>query len=309
MEAEAKYTYVGLAVIALIAALIASVVWLKQSGAARNYVRYTIYFEKQALDGLQIGSDVNLRGIKVGRVEDYALTGDKINRVRVTIRIDRRTPVRQNTVAAISRNFITGIASINLVTPEPPGPPLEEAPDDEPYPVIAEGRNDIEEITGRVNELSDLASEVMNKLNTTLSSENRQALGATLKNLAQLTAALNERMVTVDATLKQVGAAANSIRRAGDHVAESADKASERLDATLNEAQRTLAEAQRTAAEAGKAVTAIQAQMATITHRVDQTAVDIDDQLAATVSDLRSSVDAVTRALERLQDPRAALLG
>ncbi len=123
MEAEAKYTYVGLAVIALLAALVAGIVWLKHTGGRSDFNFYTIYFERQPLDGLQIGADVTMRGIKVGRVEDYALTKN-INRVRVLIRIDRRAPVSDNTVAVVNRRFVTGIATIDLETPDPPGPQL-----------------------------------------------------------------------------------------------------------------------------------------------------------------------------------------
>ncbi|MGZ9060107.1 MAG: MlaD family protein, partial [Burkholderiaceae bacterium] len=112
MEAEAKYTYVGIALIALVAALIAATVWLNRSGARGDFKYYTIYFERQPLDGLQIGADVDMRGIKIGRVEDYDLLAEKINRVRVTIRTDRRAPVRTNTVAIVTRNFVTGIARI-----------------------------------------------------------------------------------------------------------------------------------------------------------------------------------------------------
>ena len=118
MEAEARYTFVGAAVLALLAALVAGLVWLKDIGREGEFVRYAINFEKQALDGLQLGAEVNLRGIKVGRVDDYALVSDKLNRVRVVVRVDRRAPVRSNTVAVVTRNFVTGIAAITLVTRE-----------------------------------------------------------------------------------------------------------------------------------------------------------------------------------------------
>ena len=94
MEAEARYTYVGVVVLALVAALVTSIVWLKDIGGRGDFSRYMIHFEQQALDGLQIGADVTLRGIKIGRVEDYALAGNKLNRVRVEVRVDRRAPVR-----------------------------------------------------------------------------------------------------------------------------------------------------------------------------------------------------------------------
>ena len=54
MEAEAKYTYVGIALIVLVAALIAGVIWLNRAGGRGDFKYYTIYFERQPLDGLQI---------------------------------------------------------------------------------------------------------------------------------------------------------------------------------------------------------------------------------------------------------------
>ncbi|MDH5228354.1 MAG: MlaD family protein, partial [Gammaproteobacteria bacterium] len=140
MEAEARYTFVGAAVLVLVAALVGGLVWLKDIGGRGEFTRYAIHFEKQALDGLQLGAEVNLRGIKVGRVEDYALSHDKLNRVRVVVRVDGRAPVRTNTVAVVTRNFVTGIAAITLVTPEPAGDELTAVPDGERYPVIGEGR-------------------------------------------------------------------------------------------------------------------------------------------------------------------------
>ena len=101
MEAEARYTFVGASVLVLIAALVAGLVWLKNVGGGDNFERFAIHFEQQALDGLEIGADVTLRGIKVGRVEDYALSGTTLNRVRVEVRVDRRAPVRTNTTAVV----------------------------------------------------------------------------------------------------------------------------------------------------------------------------------------------------------------
>jgi ABC-type transporter Mla subunit MlaD len=90
MEAEARYTYVGAAVLALLLALVIALVWLTNIGGRADFNRYVIYFENQQLDGLQVGADVNVRGIKVGRVEDYALSARKLNRVRVELRVNRR---------------------------------------------------------------------------------------------------------------------------------------------------------------------------------------------------------------------------
>ena len=99
MEPEARYTLIGAVVLALAAAAIAGFLWLSSSGRGSDYRFYTVFFEHQSLDGLQVGGSVNMRGINVGRVEDYEIGDDTINRVRVTLRVARETPVRENTVS------------------------------------------------------------------------------------------------------------------------------------------------------------------------------------------------------------------
>jgi phospholipid/cholesterol/gamma-HCH transport system substrate-binding protein len=314
MEAEARYTYVGAGVVALLAALIGTVVWLKRVGAEQDLQRYTIYFERQRLDGLQIGGDVDMRGIKIGRVDGYTLAddraaGDQVNRVRVTIRVDRRAPVRTNTVAVVTRNFVTGIAQITLVTPEPAGPPLESAPPDEPYPVIAEGRSDLDEIAGRVGQLGDMAAEVMTNLNRVMTPENREAFAQTLKNLRELTAALNARLDRFDRTLATVGRAADEVGRSGDRIAGATERAGERVDALLADAQRSLARIDAAAAAIERGAESLATQARSVTHRVERSAATLEDELAASLAELRASTDAATRALDRLQDPRGALFG
>jgi phospholipid/cholesterol/gamma-HCH transport system substrate-binding protein len=317
MEAEARYTYVGAAVLLLIGALVAGVVWLKDVGGRGSYYRYAIYFEHQALDGLQIGADVNVRGIKVGRVEDYALSDDKVNRVRVEIRVDRRVPVRTNTVAVITRNFVTGIASIALVHREPPGKPLvEAAAEGDTYPVIREGRSDIDEIAGRVSQVGEQATAALASLNQLLTPQNRDAVMDTVRNLRDLSAGLTQRLAALDRTLDRagsaaasIGAAAGRLGEAGERVARVAEHAGGRLDATLEQAERTLADARTAIDRVATSLDTVARQAGATAGRLEQSAGHVDDQLTAAMSELRLSMEAATRVLDRLRDPRAALLG
>src|SRR5690606_22498720 len=124
MEPESRYTFVGAVVLALVAITILGYLWLAGVGSADNFRYYTIHFEQQSLEGMQIGSDVNMRGVKVGRVQEYSISRDNINRVDVVVRVDRETPVSVNTRAVVGRNLVTGIARIDLDTPGTPGPEL-----------------------------------------------------------------------------------------------------------------------------------------------------------------------------------------
>ena len=309
MEVEARYTWVGAAVLALIAALVGAVVWLKNIGGEDDFNRYAIHFEQQALDGLEVGADVSLRGIKVGRVEEYALSGESLNRVRVEVRVDRRAPVRTNTVAVVSRNFVTGIAAITLVNTEPIGGPLVAVPAGERYPVIGEGRSDLEEIAGRVNEVGEIASIALNNINQLLNADNREALIATIRNLRDLSAGLNERLGALDDTLRQIGTAAGQLGRSSDRIATLTKDGFQRLDRTLTQTEATLADAQRAFNQVATASEAVQLQTLTTAKRLEDSASNIDDHLNAAMSELRQSIETATRALDGLREPRAALLG
>lgn len=211
MEAEARYTWVGAAVIALLAALVGGLLWLKGSGNEAGFQRYAIHFERQALDGLEVGAEVTLRGIRIGRVVDYALADDKLNRVRVEVRLDLRAPVRTNTVAVISRNYVTGIAGIALVTREPPGPPLTQVPEGETYPLIAEGRSEIDDVASRVGQVGDKISFALSAVNQLLSADNRETAMATVRSLRDLSVGLQERLSALDCILGRLDIVAGSV--------------------------------------------------------------------------------------------------
>lgn len=323
MEAEARYTWVGAGVLVLVAALVASLMWLTSLGGAAGVNRYVIHFERQALDGLEIGGDVSLRGIKVGRVEDYALASNMLNRVRVEIRVDARTPVLTNTVAMVSRNFVTGVAQITLQTDEPAGGPLTAIPDGERFPLIGEGRSNLEAIAGQVTKVGDIAAETLNNLNQLLNADNRAAMGATLRHLRDLSATLNQRLAGLEKTMQQVGGATELVARAAGQVGDAASKlgqigvqiagvaqtGGQQLGQTLSQLDATLADARRTMQRVADQTEQLAQQATRSAKRLEDTAVNIDDQLGAAVAELRLSVEAGTRVIERLRDPRAALLG
>ena len=316
MEAEARYTWVGASVLVLLAALVGAVLWLTHVGGQNNFNRYAIHFEKQALDGLEIGGDVTLRGIKVGRVEDYALSGATLNSVRVVIRVDRRAPVRTNTVAVVTRNFVTGIAGITLVNQEPAGGPLVEVPQGESDPVIAEGRSDLDAITGRVNQVGDMAADALTNINSLLDADNREAVKVMVQNLRELSAGLYSRLGALDRTLTSAGSAADELGkgaaelgRSGTRIAGVAERGGARLDSTLVEAERTLAEARNALKQVADATGAIQLQAVSTARRLEDSATNVDDQLGSAVTELRATIESATRVFDRLREPRAALLG
>jgi phospholipid/cholesterol/gamma-HCH transport system substrate-binding protein len=223
MEPEARFTFIGAMLLALLVAAAAATVWLTRSGPRADLRYYTIYFERQSLQGLQVGGDVEMRGVQVGRVERFSISRDNINRVQVTIRIDGRTPVSTNTVAVVGRKILTGLARIDLVTPGTPGPELTAVGAGEKYPVIAEGQSDLEQIAGTVHGLAAKGADVLTAVDDLLKPENRAALTATLASIRGMADAISK-------------------------TAESADRVAGRVDTVAGDAADTLRDLSRAAA-------------------------------------------------------------
>jgi phospholipid/cholesterol/gamma-HCH transport system substrate-binding protein len=320
MEPDTRYTVIGAVVLALIAAAVGGFLWLSSSGRQSDFRYYTVYFQNQSLEGLQVGASVNMRGISVGRVENYSIVPENINRVRVVLRVARETPVRENTKASVSRNVLTGIARIKLDTPGTPGPVLVQVPEGERFPVIPEGTSTLDQFADSAGRLAASADAALGKVNQVIGPENQQVFAELLASVRDLARGLNARLgaldrtiANLDSTLVAYRGAAGDVTRSVQRLVDSAEPLSAEAGKTLAEAQTALKELTRAThnleADASRTLQTIDKDGGALLRRADA-AVDIGTlELRATAQELRSSAERIARALDRLQDPQAALLG
>lgn len=309
MEPDTRYTLVGASLLALIAAVVLAFVWLSNMGSASDYRNYSIYFARQSLEGLQIGGDVNMRGVNVGRVENYQIRRENINSVKVNIRVGRRTPVSSNTRAVIARNLVTGIARINLETSGVPGPELVEVPDKEDYPVIAEGLSNLDQMTETATNLAQAAQIVMSNVNKLLTEDNRKVFSETLVGMRDLTRGLNRKLDAFDAAASSIQSSAVAMERTSRQVGDAAEKIGNGIAPLTQQTQATLKEMQAVLQEFAKTSRSIERDASKLASRADDTADVGMLELRATSQELRASAELMARTLDRLQDPRAALVG
>ena len=303
MEPEARYTTVGATLLALVIAFTLAMGWLTRTGARADYRYYTVYFVRHSLEGLQVGGDVNIRGVKVGRVEDYAISRENINRVQVTIRIERKSPVSTNTVAVVERNILTGIARINLATPPgKPGPELVDAPPAERFPVIAEGQSDLDQFADAVNRFAVTGVNALSSMEQLLNKENREAFGATLANLRSLSGALSQRMGKLDEVADALSKSSVEFAKSSRAIAVAVEQVGASVKPVATQADSTLRELAR-------AVQSLERETMVLAKRLDQ-ATDVGaHEIRATAQELRASAEILSRAADRLQDPRALIFG
>lgn len=295
MEPEAKYTVVGAAVILLAALIAAAFVWLRSSGEGADARQYKIYFERQSLEGLELRSYVTMRGIRVGSVTGFRFSSARAGAVEVFITVEPTTPVRQSTEATVQRHLVTGLATVRLVNATEDSPLLAQAPPGEPYPVIAEGESPIQQVSETLTQLAHRADETMQRLNATLSPENRAALTELLQNLGRVSQQAESTLAKVDATLGSVAGDARSLTARYDKLG---------------------AEAGETLRQLGESVRKMSADVEQLSQRADALLGASDQELRATAQALRAAADSVGAAADsvgaaagRLRDPRQAIFG
>jgi phospholipid/cholesterol/gamma-HCH transport system substrate-binding protein len=302
MEPEGRYTLVGTLVLAAIALMTLAVLWLAGAADTIAYQTYTIYFKRQSLDGLAVGSPVKMRGIKVGVVDGYRFANNQEEAVAVTARIDTGVPVHAGAEAYIKRNLVTGIAAIEINNGPVGGPLLDAVPKGERYPVIAEGSSDIDKVATAVTRLAENGAQVVERMNTLLSDENQRAISQTLANLNELSAHLAANKQSLDAVVQGIRDASDEFRFAGASMSQAATRAEGSIVGVGNNAEVALKEAR-------VAMEKLQRDASLIAGQIQQLTETSTLELTGVSRDVRTSADTLTTAGQRLSNPRAILFG
>jgi len=233
MESKVNLAVVGLFVLILGGLLIGGVLWLSGGKSyGKTYDTYLVYMG-ESVSGLSLDAPVRYRGVQVGGVRSIELAPDNVELVQLTLDIERGTPVKQDTVAVLQVQGLTGIAHVNLSGGSRNSPPLQAGPD-EGYPVIATGPSLMLRLDTAVTALLTNLNRSSENINTLLDQENRAALRRTLLNLEHLSGAL------ADAELPQL---LKRLQRSADAFDRMANEAARAGTSTANAADSVRAEA------------------------------------------------------------------
>jgi phospholipid/cholesterol/gamma-HCH transport system substrate-binding protein len=195
-----NYPIVGLFVLVLGTILIAGVLWLASGGAfQKSYDEYQAIME-ESVAGLNVKAPVKFNGVDVGNVREIRLDPDNLDRVILLLAIERGTPIKEDTVAVLKIQGLTGIAYAELSGGTQNSPPLQAKPGSE-YPVIPTKPS----LSAR---LENVLTTVLTKLDRTstsidalLSEENRAAFKSALGDIAIVANTIAARRKTLDATM------------------------------------------------------------------------------------------------------------
>ena len=192
-----NYALVGGFVLVLGSALIAGVLWLASGGAFQT--KYDPYMANvdESVAGLNLNAPVKYNGVDVGKVRSIQLDAENPERVRLVFAIERGTPIKEDTVAVLKTQGLTGIAYVELGGGTRESPALR-ATEGQPYPVIRTKPS----LSAR---LENVLTNVLAKLDRTtsnidamLSVENQLAVKSALADLAAVMRTIAARKDTLD---------------------------------------------------------------------------------------------------------------
>jgi phospholipid/cholesterol/gamma-HCH transport system substrate-binding protein len=208
MERDAHYAAVGIATVALLAALAVFAIWLARLQFNNDYDVYDIVFYGP-VRGLSEGGEVHFNGIRVGEVTDLNLDPNKGDQVIARIRVDGTTPVRVSSRAQLEPQGITGLNYIQITAGDPNSAILKTQYPDNVIPVIQSQPSPIAELLSGSGTVLAQTVDALNRINRVLSDDNVRSFSTSLKNVESLTAELEARKGMFE-QLEQALAKANS---------------------------------------------------------------------------------------------------
>src|SRR5712692_2152970 len=212
METRAHHIVVGAFVIALLTGVFMSVIWLAGAQFQREGRIYDIYFIG-SVSGLNEGAPVRYKGVLIGRVLSIRLDPENVERIRVRVEIDSATPIKEDAVAELEAQVISGLALVQI-TGGSNASPILETREDKRYPIIASKQSRLEEVVMSAPELLKQASVVANRLSLVMSDENLASIAQTLDHIKTFTGALAGSGERIEKVMADAEAAMSEVRGA-----------------------------------------------------------------------------------------------
>lgn len=293
-----NYALVGAFILVLGAVLVAIVLWFATGGAFQQKYDLYLAYEDESVAGLNLNAPVKYNGVDVGKVRAIQLAPGNPQRVNLTFAIEHGTPIKNDTVAVLKTQGLTGIAFVELSGGTQNSPPLLATAGSE-YPVIRTKPSLGARLENVLTSVLSKLDSTSNNINAVLSDANRLAFTNALADIASVARTIAARKETLNAGMLN---AASTF----EHTAQ----ASKQIEPVINDIQRSADaiekmgnEVSRTSASTGKTVDAVGSEV----QRFSAETLPELERLLAELSELSSSLRRFTEQTER--NPGGLLFG
>ncbi len=293
-----NYPLVGLFVLVLGAGMVAATLWLASGGAWQKKFDLYLAIEDESVAGLNLNAPVKYSGVDVGKVQQIALDPGNPKRVNLLFAIERGTPIKEDTVAVLKTQGLTGIAYVELSGGAADSPLLRATPG-AGYPVIHTKPSLSARLENVLTSVLAKLDSTSNSINALLSDENRAAFSSALADIAAVARTIAARKDTIDAGISNGGRTLEYSSRAAAQIG----PVIERIGRSADSIEKMGNEVARTSAGAGKTVNSIGADV----KRFSAETLPQLERLLGELSVLTTSLRRLSEQTER--DPGAFLIG
>lgn len=204
--------------------LISAIAIITGSQLLKKRAVYYIRFKEMSLTGLEIGSPVKYRGLRIGRIDDMYIDPDDVTSIIVKISIDPKTPIKTDNEAVI--DYLSIAAGLKMIEIQGGTNESQRLP---PNSFIQAGQSLVDTITGKAEVITEKLELILNNLAEltgpkhqrqfikllestsgtmtsikTLLDTNRVNIHHTIENLDQITRSLDTLMVTSNLVLQDI---------------------------------------------------------------------------------------------------------
>jgi phospholipid/cholesterol/gamma-HCH transport system substrate-binding protein len=293
-----NYTLVGSFVVALGAMLVAGVLWLASGGAWQK--KYDVYLavEDESVAGLNLDAPVKYNGVDVGKVQAILLDLANPQRVNLLFAIERGTPVKEDTIAILKTQGLTGIAYVELSGGSASSPPLA-TKKGASYPQIRTSPSLAARLENVLSSVLSKLDSTSSNLNAILSKENQVAFHHALIDIAAVARVVAGRKDSIDSGLVDAARTLKNTAKASAKAQDLVDRMARGADSV----DRMGVEVSKTSINVGKSVDAIGADV----KRFSSETLPELERLMGELGNLSSSLRLLTEQTRR--DPRGLIFG
>ncbi len=293
-----NYAVVGAFILLLGAALIVVVLWLASGGALQKKFDLYLAVEDESVAGLNLNAPVKYSGVDVGKVQEIQLDLANPERVRLLLAIQRGTPIKENTVAVLKTQGLTGIAYVELGGSTQDALPLK-ATGDEEYPVIRTKPSLSTRLETILTTVLEKLDHTTSNIDALISKDNQEALKTTLADLATITHTVAMRKDTID---KGIASASRTFNNT--------EQVSKQMEPLIKQMMHSAESIEKTSREAAIAINSANHTVNSVGNDVSRVTNETLPELQRLIGELSTTAGALRRLSEQTErDPASVLRG
>ena len=234
MDSKGYHFFIGLFVIFGFIGIFATGVWLSRQDSTEKTIPYEIHFE-ESVSGLNIGSWVSYRGIRIGSVSYLGIKPDNPQLVLVRISVQDDHQLRQGDVASLKFSGITGASYINIEGAAP-GSNVIPSSDADPA-VIPSQKSEFEQLVQGVPELISQSTILVQRFANILNQDNQQQLQSILNNINNISTSFveqNDNISEMFATIQDAATEFKALSASLNQTTTKVDSLVTRLNGTVD---------------------------------------------------------------------------